>query len=472
MTRPTIILCSVMLLFLVGYNIFLPLSPDEAYYWDWSRHLAWSYYDGPPMIAYLIRVFTICFGTSAFVVKSVSVVCCLLTGWLAYHFARRLFGVAVAEKTIVLLLFMPLAQVAFMVTTYDSPLCLFWMVCLYSGYLALTEEKPGYFYLAGLSAGLMLLSKFTGVLLLASLFFYVLQFKRALFKNTHLYLAILLAFILFTPVLIWNRQHQWLSFAMQWHHGVASHPVFSWKLFGNFMSGQLGIFNPIFFALFVFLSIKYRDVIKNNKALLYLLYAFLIPWLFFLYNACFQRSEANWPAPAYLSGTILLAYLIERDRCIKIYKLGIAVAIVAIIFLKLPWIYSFYTNKHVAAPIARNFFGYPALIGDAASLYPKNAILVGDYHRNIAEADFYLPNHPYIYQIPSWIRDSQYTLWSQAMIADIEQGRVKDVWYIGGTEGPHIMFLQTYFKQCVIVKRLGYHGQFNDRKLMVMHCMR
>ena len=58
------------------------------------------------------------------------------------------------------------------------------------------------------------------------------------------------------------------------------------------------------------------------------------------------------------------------------------------------------------------------------------------------------------------------------MIADIEQGRVKDVWYIGGTEGPHIMFLQTYFKQCVIVKRLGYHGQFNDRKLMVMHCMR
>ena len=252
---------------------------------------------------------------------------------------------------------------------------------------------------------------------------------------------------------------------------VASHPVFSWDLLGHFIGGQLGIFNPIFFVALFFLGFKYRDVIKNNKALLYLLYAFLIPWLFFLYNACFQRSEANWPAPAYLSAAILLAYFIERDQCIKLYKLGIAVAIIAIVFLKLPWIYSFYTDKHVAAPIARNFFGYPALIQEAAPLYPANAILVSDYHRNIAEADFYLPKHPVIYQIPSWIRDSQYTLWSQSMIATIKQGRVKEVWYIGGTEGPHIVFLQTYFKHCVIVKKISYHGQFNDRDMMVMHCM-
>jgi hypothetical protein len=37
----------------------LPLHPDEAYYWLWSRHLALSYFDHPPMIAYLIKLSTV-----------------------------------------------------------------------------------------------------------------------------------------------------------------------------------------------------------------------------------------------------------------------------------------------------------------------------------------------------------------------------------------------------------------------------
>ena len=28
----------------------VPLSPDEAYYWMWSRHLAGGYFDHPPMV--------------------------------------------------------------------------------------------------------------------------------------------------------------------------------------------------------------------------------------------------------------------------------------------------------------------------------------------------------------------------------------------------------------------------------------
>src|SRR5438067_536199 len=33
----------------------LDLAPDEAHYWDWSRHLDWSYYSKGPLVAYLIR---------------------------------------------------------------------------------------------------------------------------------------------------------------------------------------------------------------------------------------------------------------------------------------------------------------------------------------------------------------------------------------------------------------------------------
>ncbi len=65
-----------MALFGALYNIWLPVHPDEAYYWDWSRHLSLSYYDGPPLMAYLIRISTFLLGgATAFSVKLTSVLC-------------------------------------------------------------------------------------------------------------------------------------------------------------------------------------------------------------------------------------------------------------------------------------------------------------------------------------------------------------------------------------------------------------
>src|SRR6266852_3208751 len=39
----------------LAYSCPLDLAPDEAHYWDWSRHLDWSYYSKVPVVAYLIR---------------------------------------------------------------------------------------------------------------------------------------------------------------------------------------------------------------------------------------------------------------------------------------------------------------------------------------------------------------------------------------------------------------------------------
>ena len=38
------------------------LLQDEAYYWQWSRHLDWGYYDNTPLMAPIIRFFTLLFG--------------------------------------------------------------------------------------------------------------------------------------------------------------------------------------------------------------------------------------------------------------------------------------------------------------------------------------------------------------------------------------------------------------------------
>src|ERR1051326_2485110 len=53
----------------------LPLSFDESYFWLWSKHLALSYYDHPPLIALSIRAGTLVFGDSEFGVRAFSFFC-------------------------------------------------------------------------------------------------------------------------------------------------------------------------------------------------------------------------------------------------------------------------------------------------------------------------------------------------------------------------------------------------------------
>ena len=54
------------------YAYFIPLHPDEAYYWMWSRHLAFGYYDGPPLTAW-DTVITALFGIHTFNIKLIAV---------------------------------------------------------------------------------------------------------------------------------------------------------------------------------------------------------------------------------------------------------------------------------------------------------------------------------------------------------------------------------------------------------------
>ncbi len=44
---------AVISLFQAG---FTELMDDEAYYWVYSRHLDWGYFDHPPMVALLIKM--------------------------------------------------------------------------------------------------------------------------------------------------------------------------------------------------------------------------------------------------------------------------------------------------------------------------------------------------------------------------------------------------------------------------------
>lgn len=120
------------LLFVAYFLILLGLAPinllafDSYYYWEWSRHLALSYYDGSPMIAYFIKVATVLFGNSLFALSSVGIAVTGATCVIIYKTARLFLSKEASWVAACSWLFSPLVTLDLLKqTTYDTPLTLF-----------------------------------------------------------------------------------------------------------------------------------------------------------------------------------------------------------------------------------------------------------------------------------------------------------------------------------------------------------
>ena len=142
------------------------LTPEETQYWDWSRHLDWSYYSKPPLLALLIRFFTTIAGQHQASVRMTAIVISFLMGIVGYVFTLRLFkSHRIAFFSLFIFNLMPLYAAGAIVITTDTPLALFWALTIYSVYRGIFEKHIPSWYYAGIWLGLGLLSKYTMVLL-------------------------------------------------------------------------------------------------------------------------------------------------------------------------------------------------------------------------------------------------------------------------------------------------------------------
>jgi hypothetical protein len=116
-----------------------------------------------------------------------------------------------------------------------------------------------------------------------------------------------LALLLASPVLVWNAQHDWASFAKQFGRAVPK--VFRPQFVLEFLASQAALLTPFIAVLFAYgLVAVSRDALARRHAGSALLVATTLPLLFyFLYHALFARVEGNWtgalvPAMAAIAG--------------------------------------------------------------------------------------------------------------------------------------------------------------------------
>ncbi len=104
----------------------LQLVPDEAYYWDWSRHLDIGYYSKPPMVAWLNYISTSLFGINEFGVRFFAALFGTASVGILYMLAREMFDENVALLSSLVALLTPANAALSFVMTIDPPLIFFW----------------------------------------------------------------------------------------------------------------------------------------------------------------------------------------------------------------------------------------------------------------------------------------------------------------------------------------------------------
>jgi len=282
----------------------IELLPEEAYYWMYSKHPALGYFDHPPMVAWIISAGTALLGDTQMGVRFGTFLLWVASCALVFLTARLWFGRRAALAATILFALAPIYIGMGLIATPDAPLMFFWLATLYFISLALHTDRDRYWLAAGATFGGALLCKYYALLLAPSLalFLALSPTNRRWLRRPQFWLALPIALLMFSPVMVWNAQHDWASFLFQSTRTVVSQKhTFRDVLW--FWAVQVGLLGPVFFPLFACAagqSIKLGWLRHDDRW--NFVASFSLP-LFLLFVAASFKTEihVNWTAPAFLS---------------------------------------------------------------------------------------------------------------------------------------------------------------------------
>jgi 4-amino-4-deoxy-L-arabinose transferase-like glycosyltransferase len=280
------------------------LAEDEAYYWLWSTHLAAGYYDHPPMIAYFIRAGTILFGQTALGIRFFGLLSFLAGSYVLYRASLALFRDArAAALSIIWLNATLLCNAASILATPDTPLAFFLSLALFTLAKLIETERGAWWYGVGAALGGAFLSKYTAALMVPGVFLWMLATPcgRRWFARPEPYLGAIIAFAVISPMVYWNYDHDWVSFAKQAQHSIKDKPANAAASVAEFLGGQAGLVSPLMFAFCIFGSgFALLRGWKRQEPHWLLLGAMSVPVLaFFFIHSASQKIQPNWPGFLY-----------------------------------------------------------------------------------------------------------------------------------------------------------------------------
>lgn len=400
----------------------LPLVPDEAYYWEWSRHLAAGYFDHPPAIALLIRGGTSLLGDTPAGVRLLPQMAGLAGTLACVLLAARLGGEQAARRTALLTASVPLAGLGLVLATPDSPLLAAVALTLVALERAVGRDPReraavGWWALGGAGLGLALLSKYTAILLAGGVLIAVLTHRELRRHLAHPgpYVGAAVAAALTIPVLVWNSRHRWVSFAFQLGHGLNADSGSPLRRELTYVGTLALLASPILFALLV--SGVGRALRARSGGAAYLLGVVAATWAcFFALSALRHRVEPNWAAPAFIAAAPLVALGRVAERGARWLHRGAAsgflLTAVGCACTAVPAM----LPARARRPLERNL-EWGTLAREVARIRAAlgreriRPWLAADRYQQASELAVTLPDHPTVFSLNLNGRSNQYDLW-------------------------------------------------------------
>lgn len=317
------------LLIHAGFGFLLTLSVDEAHYVLYAAKPDWSYFDHPPLVGW-IQWPLVAAGAPDSVIRLIPQALWLVSSLLARQLAMRLFdqqqvtahGSDVAQPlnrdtvglwAVGLVLLAPVLHVLAVGLLPDS-LLMVWVLLLMSVTLSLAQADPlrhkwSRWLALGLLLGLAGLSKYTAILPALAVIVTLLVARGVrLLWTSGPWLAAALALLLISPVLLWNAQNEWISFAYQLKHGSGG--AWQAKRLAAFIGIQIVAYGPLL-VLGAYLAT--RQIFQRRQWLLAcLLLFFFIPFVVTGLMSGGGGSLPHWTAPAWLAMTPFAALALAQ----------------------------------------------------------------------------------------------------------------------------------------------------------------
>ncbi len=301
-------------LFRLYIAAYTGLSVGESYYWRGAQFLQLSYFDQPPLFFWLSGLTIRLFDLSNLALRLPAVLLFAGTSYLLYRIGARLFHPKAGLIALILL------NISFVFTIPvaswfqpDAPLMFFWLLtvwCLIQVFFPIKENGNTlkWWILTGIALGFTTLSKYHALFLMASTFLFVAihSGQRKWFRHPGPYLALVITVAMLFPVLLWNADHQWVSFNFQGSRAGGYQIDFS-RLIRSLV-GQMAWVAPwIWFPLLITLVNSFYKS-GNDQKQSFLFWMAILPIAFFTIIAPFARIgfHFHWQAPGYLIAFLLL----------------------------------------------------------------------------------------------------------------------------------------------------------------------
>jgi len=404
--RYLLIVGVLTLIRVIGSAVF-PLSGDEAYYWDCSRHLDWSYFDQPPLVIWGMIPFRAVLGETALAVRAPAILASLLLALFLIPLVKRLGG-GYRQTTwaYILLQIMPIYFLASSYASTDVAMVTAYVGATWAA-IAIAQGDRRAWWGFGIACGLGFLAKFPVVIVAVALIPALRRGEvRADLRTPTPWLAAVTSLLLTAPIWIWGAQHNWDNLLFQFtgrHSGMGesgrgvsnflSLVGSDWDLLGGpkhlveFIGANLGFATPFLFVA-ILMALWYS---RGRQEVGWSVYrvATLTPLVFWGLLSLKQRVGAHWGASALALGVVAIAMIEFPGRkwmtvaaaifCLAICLPALFLVSQPDILLSIPAIAERSDERIANSPISYLFGGDEVVEGVRSRLRPGELVASDSY---------------------------------------------------------------------------------------------